>query len=242
MSAASVRVLDWDTQFFGVRIASLQGSELGPEDVRQALAECERERVECLYLRSDADDVTTLRAAGEHGFRMVDVRITFDARMAELPTLAAHPGVRAAHAGDVPALRAIAAYNHVNTRFYADGRFPRERCDELYATWIEKSVGGWAERVLVVDEGRGAAGYLSIHLRPEKKAEIGLVGLARDAQGRGLGKQLVGSALAWMRAQGCERASVVTQGRNVAAQRLYQACGFRTRALELWHHRWFERP
>ena len=119
---------------------------------------------------------------------MVDVRITFDASLAELPPLAAHAGIRAARADDVPALRAIAGYNHTNTRFYADGRFARERCAELYATWIEKSVGGWAERVLVVDEGAGAAGYLSIHLRPEKTAEIGLVGLARDAQGRGLGR------------------------------------------------------
>ena len=41
--------------------------------------------------------------------------------------------------------------------------------------------------------------------------------------------------------------SVVTQGRNVAAQRLYQSAGFRTAAVQLWHHCWFthgvaERP
>jgi hypothetical protein len=32
----------------------------------------------------------------------------------------------------------------------------------------------------------------------------------------------------------------VTQGRNVAAQCLYQACGFRTALTQVVYHRWFE--
>ena len=32
---------------------------------------------------------------------------------------------------------------------------------------------------------------------------------------------------------------VVTQGGNVAAQRVYQHAGFRTARTELWYHRWF---
>jgi len=34
---------------------------------------------------------------------------------------------------------------------------------------------------------------------------------------------------------------VVTQGRNLAAQRLYQRNGFVTASLQLWYHRWFPR-
>lgn len=235
------RFLEWDTQFFGPRIASLSAPASGADagELRAAESWCRSERIDCLYLRSDADDVTTVRAASELGFRFVDVRITFDCGLNQLPTSSAHEGIRAARPGDVATLRTIAAYNHTNTRFYTDPRFARERCDELYATWIEKSVNGWAERVLVPDDGAGALGYLTLHLRPENTAEIGLVGLAREAQGRGLGRKLVETAIAWMRAKGCTRATVVTQGRNIAAQRLYQAAGFRTRAMEFWHHRWF---
>jgi ribosomal protein S18 acetylase RimI-like enzyme len=35
--------------------------------------------------------------------------------------------------------------------------------------------------------------------------------------------------------------SVVTQGRNVAAQRLYQRAGFVTASTQLWYHRWLDR-
>jgi hypothetical protein len=33
--------------------------------------------------------------------------------------------------------------------------------------------------------------------------------------------------------------TVVTQGRNRGAQRLYQQCGFLSRDLQLWHHKWY---
>jgi hypothetical protein len=33
--------------------------------------------------------------------------------------------------------------------------------------------------------------------------------------------------------------NVVTQGRNSKAQRLYERCGFLTRSVQLWYHRWF---
>lgn len=242
MNDFTPRFLEWDTEFFGVRIASLHARDSSPGALREALDWCRKESIACLYLRSDADDTGTLRVAGELGFRFVDVRMTFDRDLATTQTPSVHESIRSARPDDVSTLRAIAAYNHANTRFYADGRFARERCDELYATWIEKSVGGWAERVLVADLGQGPIGYLSIHLRSATTGEIGLIGLAREAQGQGLGRQLVESALAWMRHKGRTRSTVVTQGRNIAAQRLYQSCGFRTRAMELWHHRWLDEP
>jgi hypothetical protein len=31
----------------------------------------------------------------------------------------------------------------------------------------------------------------------------------------------------------------VTQGRNLAAQRLYQRTGFLIRDLQLWYHKWY---
>jgi dTDP-4-amino-4,6-dideoxy-D-galactose acyltransferase len=32
-----------------------------------------------------------------------------------------------------------------------------------------------------------------------------------------------------------------TQGRNIVMQRLFQKCGFVTRSVELWYHRWAAR-
>ena len=61
------------------------------------------------------------------------------------------------------------------------------------------------------------------------------------SRGRGGGSALVQGALAWFADRGVTQVLVVTQGRNVGAQRLYQKAGFLTRKVELWYHRWFDR-
>ena len=146
MSPESPRFLEWDSQFFGVRIASLQGTAIEAGPMEHALEWCLEQRIDCLYLRSDADDVVTLRSAGAHGFRFVDVRMTLDLELAAPARAGAmpeHAAIRVARPGDTAALRAIAAYNHANTRFYADGRFARFRRQR-----------GTAQEPVVPDRGR----------------------------------------------------------------------------------------
>lgn len=236
---APCRLLDWDSAFFGRRIARATVGRLDPDAARGILAWCARERVDCLYFLADADDPGTVRLAEAHGFRQVDIRVTLE-RPAGPPPPGPPPGpVRPAAPGDLPALRALARTSHRASRFYHDGGFPRERCDELYATWIERSCRGAAEAVLVADDGAGPAGYVSCHLPAGAPGAIGLFAVAAARQGGGLGRALLAAALRWFAERGAPGVTVVTQGRNVAAQRLYQRGGFLTRSLELWYHRWF---
>lgn len=233
------RFLEWDTAFFGVRIASLRARELTLDAMRRELDGCREQKIRCVYLLSDLADASTHRAAEQSGFHLVDVRVTLETRFDSAPMLSrALDRVRDARAADVPALRKIASTCHVDSRFYADGHFERARCDELYATWIERSCNGWADRVLVAELDGRPAGYLSCHLRDEGRGEIGLVGVASDALRQGLGRELVSAALRWFDENDRRHVTIATQGKNVAAQRLYQAAGFQTKSLELWHHLW----
>jgi dTDP-4-amino-4,6-dideoxy-D-galactose acyltransferase len=50
----------------------------------------------------------------------------------------------------------------------------------------------------------------------------------------------VNASLGWFAQHGCDRVQVVTQGRNLAAQRLYQRAGFLTADLKLWYHKWYQ--
>lgn len=239
-AASSCRLLDWDSAFFGRRIASAGEQSLGREEMESALEWCRARSIDCLYLLVSAEDVATLRLAAAHAFQLVDIRVTYEMKLGRVDANAGRAqAIRLAHESDIPELRTIAALSHTDSRFYADGRFDRARCDELYATWIEKSCRGWADAVFVAEHEGSPAGYLSCHARASGRGEIGLVGIAPRAQGRGLGRELVGFALHWFAERGLEHVSVVTQGRNVAAQRLYQSAGFRTAVVQLWHHRWF---
>lgn len=234
------RLLDWDSEFFGRRIARVTAHRLTPELVEDVVAWGKRAGAECLYFLADAGDPETVRLAEDHAFRQVDVRLTLERGLDGEPAAPWPDGgarVRPAAPADLPALRALARTSHHDSRFYHDPNFPAARCDDLYATWIEKSCAGYADAVLVADHDRAAAGYVSCHLDPDE-GRIGLFAVSAAHQGRGTGRALLAASLGWFAAQGRRRVSVVTQGRNAPAQRLYQHGGFVTRSLQLWYHRW----
>lgn len=151
--------------------------------------------------------------------------------------------VRPATAADLPELRRIAAASHHDSRFYHDPRFDRARCDALYAAWIERSHRDPHGIVLVAPVAAAGvpAGYITAAIAPGGHGAIGSIGLfavAAAARGRGIGQRLIGGAFDWLAGSGAGTVRVVTQGRNLGAQRMYQRLGMRTCALELWLHRW----
>lgn len=238
------RHLDWDSDLFGVRIARVLTKRLDTETVQSVLRWCSENDVRCLYFLADSDDPETTRVAEDNGFRLVDVRVTMGADTENpLPCEIGSAGavVRASTADDIPQLRLIARTSHRDSRFYHDRCFRRRRCDALYETWIEKSCNGYADAVLVADIAGRPVGYITCHHDGQTDGRIGLIGVHADHRRQRIGYGLVAGAMKLFARRGVRQVSVVTQGRNVRAQRLYQGCGFTTNSVELWYHRWFYR-
>jgi dTDP-4-amino-4,6-dideoxy-D-galactose acyltransferase len=228
--------LEWDSEFFGIRIGRVSGRSPAAAELERAKAWCREEQIDCLYLLADSDRPETLVAAQASGFQLVDVRVTLERPLAGLAA-AVTPVVRLCRDSDTLELRELARASHRDSRFYADPRFPRDLCDRLYETWIDRSIHGWADCVLVAEADSAPAGYLSCHLSAAA-GSIGLLAVGAEHRGRGFGFQLVHAALQYFRDQGMEKATVVTQGRNITSQRLYQRCGFFTGAMQFWYHWW----
>jgi dTDP-4-amino-4,6-dideoxy-D-galactose acyltransferase len=231
--------LDWDSSFFACRIARVNGHRLDEAKLSEVLVWCKTNRIDCLYFLADSDDAQTSALVGRNGFLNTDVRLTLERTL----TGSDHGGapgdkVRLARREDLRALKAIARTGHRDTRFYFDLHFELAKCDLLYETWIEKSFSGFAQAVLVAEANAEPVGYITCSAQGAE-SQIGLLGVAKKCHGMGLGKQLVESFLAWSVEKGVNRATVVTQGRNVSAQRLYQRMGFLTAEFQLWYHRWF---
>ena len=235
-------LLQWDTEHFGLRIGRVRDHRLGANRLREVLSWATDERIDCLYLLADGTDADTHRLAQAHGFRFVDVRLTLGTeRVEEVASRLSHGAVvRPARSADIERLRALAADGFRDSRFYADGRFPPAAVDRLFERWLAGSLdGSLADLVLVVELSGEAAGYITARLDPDQRVgTIELVGTSHPVRRRGVGRALVASALAEFARAGMNRASVVTQGRNVAAQRLYQSCGFRTELVQVWYHHW----
>ena len=233
--------LEWDSKFFQLPIARLNRTRLDHSTVTNALQWCNTNRIECLYFLCDSDDPQTTYLAEANGFHLTDVRVVFEQSLAQNEVVAAPSGaIRFARESDLGLLRTLASAAHHDTRFYFDKNFDRAKCDLLYETWIENSCRGFAQAVLVAEVDHQPAAYLTCHLK-QNESQVGLVGVGESHQGQGLGTKLVQNFLAWSHGQGARRATVATQGRNLAAQRLYQRNGFVTASVQLWYHRWFHR-
>lgn len=241
-STPVAEVLDWDSRFFGFKIGRACAHALTAERVEQLDSWCHREGVRCLYFLARSDDPATALLAGQNGFGLVDVRMTF---AVTLPLEAHSPDpvevtVRAALDADRLTLKEIARESHHGTRFYQDGRFSSDDCDRLYETWIDRSCQGWADAVLVAEQAEAPVGYVTCHLDGRSKGHIGLLGVASRARGSGAGTALVRSALGWFARREVRGVTVVTQGANSAARQLYQGCGFSLTSTMLWYHRWYD--
>lgn len=236
-------LLPWDSDFFQRRIARVTKRQLTADEALAVDAWCEQKSVECLYFLADLDDSVSPEVAVRHGYVPVDVRTTLDIDLtadtggAPKPV---HGAIRVAQPEDIPALEAIASLCHSDTRFYFDRRMYPERCQAFYKTWIRKSCQGYADRVFVAESSGTLHGYITCSVGVEsREGQIGLVGVAEEARGRGLGSALVDAGIRWLAGEDCRAVTVVTQGRNIGAQRLYQRCGFMTRSVQLWFHKWF---
>lgn len=214
--------LVFDSEFFAKKIVQVNAN-LPQEHTRDA---------DTAFFLADASDISGIQKAGRYGFNIVDIRVTLSR-----PTTAYGSVARRHKDEDVDALALIARTAHRITRYYEAG-FDKDRCDDLYEGWIRNSCSGWANRVLVVGEPFGEpSGYVTVHLN-DSTSSIGLIAVADRSRGQGFGLELVRGALDFAHSQGAKEMSVVTQGRNVDGQRLFQAAGFRTTKTEVWLHKW----
>jgi dTDP-4-amino-4,6-dideoxy-D-galactose acyltransferase len=237
-------LLPWDSEFFGLPIGRVCGHTLDEAQATKIDQWGSREKVAGLYFLARADCTRTIQTAERSGFCLVDIRVTFECKNVDsLPSdswKSADILIRPFQPQDLPAVQAIARTAHCDTRFFSDPHFPRARAETLYATWIGLECQGRAQQVFVAATSDTAIGYISCHLDLTTGiGKIGLVGIDSRFRGQGLGRALVLTSLRWFASQHAQRVTVVTQGKNLAAQRLYQRCGFLSADLQLWYHKWY---
>jgi len=212
-AAQVVARLDWDSAFFGFPIACLFPKQLSPAVLRLAESFCREQAIECLYFLADAADKVTHAAAEAAGFHCVDERWTYRATARAQPApLGADGAIRRGRPADAAALAAIAGDAYEASRYYFDRHFPRAACQRFYSDWIQKSLRGEFDHIVLVAESDAGevAGYISCRALSPNLGRIGLVGIAPGSRGRGLGARLVAAALGWFAERDLVRVEVVT--------------------------------
>jgi len=244
MPEEPVRLLAWDSGFFGFPVGMLDPRLVSPDALAADVESARRRGIRCIYCLLDSGRLAMAPALEDAGFRLVDLRIELSRELprnlSSAPSGVLVPPVRELAAADLESLRTIASGIFLTTRFYADPHFDRARVSEMYSLWFEKDASGGAEKVFVATGENGPAGFVTCRLQDgdHTRGVVSLLGVGRGSRGRGLGRGLVDSALEWFESVGARRAEVVTQAGNASAVSLYERCGFRVERAGAWFHAW----
>jgi dTDP-4-amino-4,6-dideoxy-D-galactose acyltransferase len=229
-----VEQLQWDSAFFGLPIGRVS-DDVAPSEVASAVREADDLQLCCVYLCVAAHDHALIESAQEQGFLLRDIRVELARAVDGHPS--SMTGIRAGRLDDMSWLTPIAQERFPDSRFFVDKGFPRSRSREFYVEWIRRGLTTEPRRQTLVTQDR--LGFVVCGLEfPSRIGSIELIGVAEGAGGDGLGTSLIAAAGAFFIESSMITAQVVTQGSNIAAQRLYQASGYRTTATSLWLHRW----
>lgn len=231
--------LAWDSDFFGLALGRTGPAANTARGLTEAVALADGDGIRCLYHLVDAQSLDRLHAALAIGFVPYDIRIEFERALVWGVSPDSTVPIRPATAGDEELLANLAAQTITGTRFARDPHFPAWLIPEFYRAWVKRGLASGEQRVVLLAEPD--LGFVVCGVdAADAIGSIELIGVANGHTQRNIGRALMNEAHIVMLEAGCDQARVVTQGHNLAAQRLYQALGYRTRSVAWWLHRWRE--
>jgi len=243
-AASLLSRLDWDTEHFGFPVGRIDAAPSDGE-LQRALTEGRACGYRLVYWPASHDRQAPAGLLSDFDGQLVDRKLTF-ARSLEAcehapldsGDVTIKPFRQPKPSAELAAL-AIAAGEY--SRFAVDRRFPRNKFESLYRIWIERSVSGEiAGAVLVACDSASRslpAGVITVKATGDV-GNIGLVAVAASHRGRGVGSKLIAAAHRWMHEHGAIKATVVTQGANAPACRLYERAGYAVEQVENVYHFW----
>lgn len=150
--------------------------------------------------------------------------------------------IRLARGDDLEALGRLGAllmrthYAFDPRRFLAPGAEP----ESGYAWFLETQLREPDVAIFVAEQDGRVVGYIYAGLEPLSWKELrGPAGFIHDivvedqARGSGVGRELIGAAMQWLRQRGAPRVMLWTAAQNERAQRLFDAAGFRKTMIEM---------
>ena len=238
-----IEVLDWDSEFFRRRIARIYPTKLTESILSYSLEKALNAQIDCLFFLCDLNDPTSILLVEKAGFHLVDVRVTLSREVPSILSTYQDSKIksRIGNPEDLDELTEISEDFFQLSRYYFDGNFPKDKCKEFYQDWITKSVSGnFDDIVFVAEIGEEIVGFITCKRASRNLGRIGLVGVKKEKTGIGISNVLMDAAFCWFVEQDVASIEVVTQGRNIVAQRLYQKNGFKAQKSELWYHKWMK--
>jgi len=233
--------LNWDSEIFGFRMAKI--AHLIVDEYCQnsfpikydliffILNECKFKKIDHLSCRVDTEDFSACHALEANNFRIMDTLVTyiFDKLRYRLPYFKELFRVRLFRKEDTPTLSKLSKERFLNSRFYKDSNFPKDKIDLMHGEWIRNSCSNLTDaRVFVAEKNNMPVGFIMYKKNKEVenffKIKIYGSGLL-VSNVKGAGHSLIGAMLKDLISLKIDILEIDTQITNYEILRLLQGFG-----------------
>ena len=248
MNAIHGRILEWDSGFMGFPVCELTVTSIASaKELPVEIKSKQHEGFKLIYLNAPEQVGVSPQILRSLGGALVDHKTTFERSLENLEelTLQCPPELKIERRTEqvsksyLASLMDLAREAGKFSRFKSDPLFPLDKFNELYDTWLLKSLRGELAKTVLVCENKNDSptGFVTIACKG-KLGSIGLIAVAPSVRGKGIATLLTMRALHEMKSLGMVSASVVTQRENVGACALYEKCGFSISDETSRYHFW----
>lgn len=226
-----VQRLEWDSEFFGYEVGKIVINN--KKDFFLKNWQSKIKEFKLVYVFSE-------EFINLDGFKLVDRKATlsqkidknchFENTLIESFDINFH---------DYGALKKLALESGIYSRFFIDENFVNNEYFNLYSKWIDNSVlDKKSFEILIAINSNRIVGFTTINKKNDQLADIGLVAVAKESRGLGIGKNLINESILRCKNAGFDSIQVITQFDNVTAMNLYKATNFEIVDLTYIYHLW----
>ena len=234
-----------DTRRFGFNIGKIDDPEiLCAPGFREILS---AHNVRLVISRIATEELSTIHALEEMGFRIMDVQTTWKISTQLPPDRGSFNNdvnIREAQLADAPVIQQIATgafdnYGH----YFADQRLNKARCREIYPDWAGRTltVAGVADKVFVAEYNNRLAGYLAFKIleKDSVRYTASVMGaVAEGSRGKNVYSSLVIESLVWGNSNGLAWQEQNVLAVNYPVNRVFSKLGFHQAGSFITLHYW----
>lgn len=228
-----VQKLQWDSDFFGLRIGRTDISSNEGWNMLRQDASSWRKQYDLIYVFSERE----LPIDGDK-VRLVDTKTIY---AKSIDASAIMPSAIEQYMEPIPNadLYRLALISGVYSRFRLDDNLSIESYECMYRCWIERSVdGSMADLVFVHRTKNQIDGMITVKIETDM-AYLGLMAVDEGMQGKGIGSMFIKTVEAYLQTKTTVRhLKVATQWANKPACHLYEKNGFVVEEKTNIYHWW----
>lgn len=231
----SFEILNWDSDFFGVKVAQVEKNCFSEENKGSLLKQLKDEEVELAYYISDGPFENNENDL--YKFIQVNRRVPIKKKLSGPVKI--HKNI-SSYEQNSPSSELINLAQRAAdwSRFKFDPNISSGKVKDLYDIWISNSVkkGENSDLLIYKEEGK-ILGFVTLSFHPPK-GTTPLFAVSREAEGKGVSFALMRAADTFLYQKGCTYYTSATQADNRTAVTVFKRHGFEISPVEYVYHLW----